>query len=195
MSNKSKVKYNVSRLTITPIVNDVYETTPIHIPGTVGITLDPAGDSSEFYADGIPYFTQTKNNGYTGSIEVAMFPDDVLARLMGWLVDANNNIVETTNATPLSFAMSFQIDGDVEPRALQFLEVSLARPSVNANTTEASISPETDTMSLTAVPHWFDSIGCYAVKTQANGGDADFDKYFEGVVEPKAGATTPEVTE
>ena len=53
------------------------------IPGAVAFT-SPEGDSNTFYADDSPYFIVTSNNGYTGDLEMANFPDEVLAEALGW---------------------------------------------------------------------------------------------------------------
>ena len=39
-------------------------TTPVRYPGAVSLTLDPRGETSEFYADDRVYYATTSNNGY-----------------------------------------------------------------------------------------------------------------------------------
>ena len=56
---------------------------PIKIPGAVNFTPSPEGDTNTFYADDEPYFVVSSNNGYTGDLEMANFPDEVLAEALG----------------------------------------------------------------------------------------------------------------
>ena len=59
----NKVKFGLSEVHIAPItaVGDSSYTygTIFSIPGAVSLTLDRAGDETEFYADNIKYFTQS----------------------------------------------------------------------------------------------------------------------------------------
>ena len=80
MAQKSnKIKYNlknvhVAKMTINEDGTFSYGV-PKHIPGAVSLTLDAEGDNTPFYADGIVYFRTISNNGYTGSLEMALIPD------------------------------------------------------------------------------------------------------------------------
>ena len=47
--------------------------TPVPIPGAVNLSLDAAGDTSTFYADNMAYFVTAANDGYSGTLEMAVF--------------------------------------------------------------------------------------------------------------------------
>lgn len=182
MSTTNSVKYGVSNLHIAFETEEGYET-PISIPGTVNISLDVEGDEIVFYADNTKYFTRNTNNGYKGTIENAMIPDDVQAVALGWYADENGNYIEDSDGKQKHFAMGFQVDGDKYNRGVWFYDCVLARPSVNASTTDNGGEPQTDTLDLTIVPKRFEDLGKKVVKTVCPNLDEDSD-FFEEVVEP-----------
>src|SRR5699024_10136634 len=71
---------------------------PIPIPGSVNLTMDAQGDTSTFYADNMAYFVTAANDGYSGTFEVALIPDqfrqDVLHETMD---EAAQVLVENIN--------------------------------------------------------------------------------------------------
>lgn len=187
----AKVKFNLRQVHVAPMLTDTTWDTPVAVPGAVGLTLDAAGDESTFYADGKPYFVYTKNNGYTGTLEVAMFPDDLLAKLLGWFIDSKGKLVEDANGKPVKFALSYEVETDEKERRSVLYECQISRPSDNAKTTEGGVEPQTDTVNITAIPHDFDTVT--AVKAVCHGGNDEFDTFFESVVAPAAKAAQASV--
>lgn len=122
------------------------------LPGAVSINLDPAGELSKFYADGIVYFTQSANNGYTGTLEIARLLDEVRKAIWGAGEDENHVLCETINDTQAHFALMFQIDGDVDNEYYLFYDVSAERPSIASQTTEETIEPRTQSLEMNCIP-------------------------------------------
>ena len=61
--------------------------TPVALPGAVNLTLSQEGEQNTFYADDVAYFTSNSNNGYSGTLEVALIPDSfrsVMFRFRVW---------------------------------------------------------------------------------------------------------------
>ena len=76
MSNKIKFGLkNVHYAVVTESGGVVSYGTPKHIPGAVNLTLSAAGESVQFYADDIVYYEENTNNGYEGSLEMALIPE------------------------------------------------------------------------------------------------------------------------
>lgn len=123
--------------------------TPKAVKGAVGFTTSPEGDTSDFYADNTKYYSHTSNNGYTGSLEVANIPDDILAEMLGMTVDSNGGLAESTKDQPKEFALMGQIQGDKKNRRFVYYRTKAARPGQESNTTEASVTPSTDSVELT----------------------------------------------
>ena len=122
------------------------------ITGAVNLSLDPQGDTTDFYADNIAYFSQAANTGYQGDLEMALIPDWFRQKALGEVVDKNGVQVEKSDAVQKEFVMFFEINGDAAKTRYVFYRNSIARPSVKGQTTENSITPATDSMTITAMP-------------------------------------------
>lgn len=126
---------------------------PIPIPGSVSLTMDAQGDTSTFYADNMAYFVTAANDGYSGTFEVALIPDqfrqDVLHETMD---EAAQVLVENINNQTSPFALLFEFDGDKKAIRHVLYNCTCTRPSVSGGTTNNTKEPSTETMNLTASP-------------------------------------------
>lgn len=125
---------------------------PQHIPGAVSLSPEPQGEESTFYADNGPYFVYTNNNGYTAELAMALIPDEILAEMLGWEIDSNGMLVESTDGIPKEFALMGQIQGDKKNRRFVFYRCKASRPSKEMTTRGESVEPSQDTLSLTILP-------------------------------------------
>lgn len=157
MAQGNKVKFNLRNVHYATFTtgedgSPVYGT-PVAIPGGVSISLSPEGDTTPFYADGIPYYVTVANNGYSGELEVALIPDSFRTDVLGETLDqADKVIVEQANIEAKTFALLFQFDGDVNGICHVFYNCTAARPNVEGSTTTESKEPSTETMTITASP-------------------------------------------
>lgn len=126
-----------------------YET-PFALPGAVNLTLDPEGDSADFYADNTKYFSDAANNGYSGSLEVALASEKFRTDILGETKDANGVLVENADDTLSDFALGFRIEGDETGRKYWYYQVSPSRISTASQTIETSKTPVTDTINIVA---------------------------------------------
>lgn len=158
---KNKVKFGLCNVHIAPIKevsnNNVTYDTPFALPGAVNLTLDPEGDPAEFYGDNTKYFNKNSNQGYSGSLEIALITDVFRTKIMGETADSNGAIVESSDDEFTDFALGFQIDGDETNRKYWFYNVSAKRPSTASSTNEKSKVPKTDTLNITATPRITDN--------------------------------------
>lgn len=152
----NKVKFGLKNVHVWPITKEDSDKVEygevINIPGAVELTLDASGDSKEFYADDTIYYSQYANNGYEGSLTIALIPEDFEVKIMDNIKDKNGAIVENKNAKPKNYAMAFEFDGDKNKTRHILYNVNSSRPSVEGKTTEDSNEPTTDTISLKAIP-------------------------------------------
>ena len=90
----NKVKFGLSNVVMAKmIVGDggaITYDTPIAIPGAVNLSLEPQGDTNDFYADNVIYFSSSTNQGYEGDLEIAMIPDTIRTTIMGEHKDTND---------------------------------------------------------------------------------------------------------
>ena len=182
---KNKVKFGLSNCVIAPItdISSSYTYgTPILVPGAVNLSLSPSGDTNDFYADNLIYFSSTANNGYEGDLEIALIPDEIRTAILGETTDSNGALVESANDTIKGFAFGFQIEGDKQNRRFWYYNCSLTRPANNGATTESSITPQTDTLTIKAMPRLTDKkVRVYMEKTDDN--TSAYNSFFSSVYE------------
>jgi len=127
--------------------------TPVGIPGAVSLSLSPQGDTKPFYADGINYYQSTANNGYSGDLEMALFPAGFLKDVFQFS-EGSTSMVLTEDATkePKPFALLFEEDGDATGTKYVMYKVNATRPDRSLETTSDSKEPKTQKISITCVP-------------------------------------------
>ena len=184
--SKNKVKFGLSNCVIAPITavsNSGYTYgTPIAIPGAVNLSLSPAGDTNDFYADNLIYFSSTANQGYEGDLEIALIPDEIRTSILGETIDSNGVLIESAEDKNKNFAFGFQIEGDAIARKFWYYNCSLTRPANNGATNEASITPQTDTLNMKAMPRLTDKkVRAYIEKNDNN--EAAYNSFFTDVYE------------
>lgn len=156
--------------------------TPVPIPGAVNLQMDAQGDSSPFYADNIVYWQGTANNGYSGTLEIAKIPDSFRTDVLGEQADDNDVAFEVSNAQTVEFALLFQFEGDANAVRHCFYRCTASRSAVSGATIEASITPQTETLNITAMARINDNI----VKSRCDAATAatQYAAWFTQVYEP-----------
>ena len=182
----NKVKFGLSNVHIAPISaisnSGVTYGTPFALPGAVNLTLDPEGESADFFGDNTKYFSEFANQGYSGSLEIALINDDFRTQILGETVDSNGAMTESINDTIKNFALGFQINGDKTNRKYWFYNVSAQRPSTASQTIETSKTPNTDTLNITASARIHDGkVKTYLEKTDDN--TTAYNNFFTEVYE------------
>lgn len=158
----NKVKYGLKKCYYAVATDDGHGVltyaTPVALPGAVSLSLDAQTETSPFYADDIIYFQAHANNGYTGSLELAYIPDSFRTAVLGETADTNSVLVEKSGAAIVEFALLFEFDGDDEKNAHCMYRCTATRPAVAGNTRDNTITPQTETLNLTAMPRLNDQV-------------------------------------
>lgn len=182
----NKVQYglkNVHYATVTVGTNTVTYGTPVAWPGAVSLSLSAEGDTNDFYADNIKYFTAIANNGYSGDFESALIPESFRTDIMGETVGtgAKSGIYyEHADVQPKAFALLFQFEGDQNATKYALYNCKMARPDIESSTTEDGIEVQTVSGEITASPRAFDNV----VKAQcANTASTAYSAWFTTVQE------------
>lgn len=156
MASENKVIFNIQNVHYAPLT--VVESipswgTPVHVPGAVALALDSESSVEPFYADGIAYYRTVANNGYSGNLEMARFPDKMLMDIWKFSMNETDKVLlENAYKNPQEFALLFQIDGDADNEYYCLYNVSGTKPAVGANTSTDSKTPQTRTSNISAAP-------------------------------------------
>lgn len=186
----SKVNYGIQDVYVAKITESggtITYGTPFAVKGAVSLSVDPeGGDATPFYADNIVYFmAPAVNNGYSGDLVLAITPDEFLTQILGQDKDADGVVYETSDDTVARFALMFQAQGDDKNRRFCFYDCTASRPSREANTKEDTITPDTETVSITMNPRTTDRmVKAYIDETAEN--KAVYDAWFTAVHEKTA---------
>lgn len=190
-----KVKFNIKNahyalLTRNAETGAISYGTPVAVPGSVSLSLDIDGDQEIFWADGIKYYIDNTNRGYTGDWELAYITEAMRKDILQELQDSTGAMFEVQeNGEPVEFAFGFQIDGNENSTRFWFYDCTAARPNMEASTTEGSNTPQTDTLTLTAMgetvktgdtKHYVRA----RLDSDNTAGAASYEDWFEAVVMP-----------
>lgn len=132
--------------------------TPKHVPGAVSLDLSQEGEVTPFYADGVTYYRSIANNGYSGSLEMAKFPDEMMQDVWGDTLGTTSKVLtESANVQPKPFALLYQIDldemgGTPSDEYYVLYNVTGTRPNIGSATIEDAKEPQTQTSDIAAIP-------------------------------------------
>lgn len=159
----NKIKYGLSKVYVAT-VSSVSSTgaltysSPVAVPGAVNLSLSIQGDTSTFYADNVAYWTSNANNGYQGDLEMALIPDAIRQAILGETLDAKGFYVEKSSDKAVEFALLFQFEGDETATRHCLYRCVASRPEVSGSTQQENIEPQTETLTLTAMPRINDEV-------------------------------------
>lgn len=183
----NKIKYGISQCYYAVATDNgtgkLTYATPVALPGAVSLSMDAQGDTNTFYADNIAYFTSSANNGYQGDLELALIPDSFRVDVLGEIHDETKGMyVEKANVPTVEFALLFQFEGDATATRHCMYRCVASRPATSGNTKEESIEPQTESITITAMPRIDDDI----VKARCSADASAYANWFSAVTEPTA---------
>lgn len=189
----NKIKYGLKNVYYAKLTETIgvggtptYEyATPVRIPGAVSLSLDASSDTSPFYADDIVYFRTDSNNGYSGDLTLALIPEDFRVDILREELDDKGVMSESSNiANTNPFALLFEFAGDEKAIRHVLYNCSASRPAMSGNTKEASIEPQTETLTLNADPR---SDGMVKARTGSETDSTVYNNWFTSVYEVQNG--------
>lgn len=153
----NKVKFGLKNCYYATITDDgqgnITYGTPTALKGAVSMTLSPSGETTEFYADDSLYFSDVNNNGYEGTLELALIPEDFKKDCLGETLDTDGVLVETASTINNPFALLCEFTGDDKARRFVFYRCMASRPDLASQTKGESIEVQTETLNLTIRPN------------------------------------------
>lgn len=158
-----KIKYGLSnvyyaKVTSVSTAGVLSYASPKHIPGAVNLTLSPEGERNVFYADNAEYYVSESNNGYSGTLEMALFTDEFRTDILGETVNSSGVMVEHSNVQPAEFALLAQFEGDANASRIALFRCICGRPDMGHATKGESIEPQTETLNITVLPRMNDYV-------------------------------------
>ena len=151
----NKVKFGFKNCYYAPITESEGTITygsPVALKGAVSMSLSPSGDTTEFYADDGLYFSDVNNNGYTGTLELALVPDDFKIACLGATADTNKVLIENSTSVNTPFALLCEFTGDEQARRFVFYNCLASRSDLGATTKGESLEVQSETLNLTIRP-------------------------------------------
>src|SRR5690606_12691770 len=127
------------------------------------------------------------NDGYEGTLEMALIPDQFRVDVLGDYIDANGVLVENVNGKPKRIALMFEFDGDKKKTRHIFYNVAVGRPNIEGSTKTNTKEPKTEVMNISARP----ALDTGDVKAKMKQGQTGYDSFFNEVYIPQP-ETQPE---
>lgn len=124
------------------------------LPGAVEMKLEPKGEQTDFYADDSNYYTESSNQGYEGTLNIANITEAFRTEVLGEVLDETDKVItEVSNAKIKKIALMFEFDGDVKATRHVMYNVSVARPSIGSSTKSDKTEPSTTELKFVASQH------------------------------------------
>jgi phi13 family phage major tail protein len=156
---------------------------PVPLNGAVEISLDPRGETTDFYADDILYYTTVTNQGYETTLTVANIPQDFREDVLGETLEATDNVLtETSTTKSKKIAFMFEFDGDLKAVRHCLYYCTVTRPSLTSATKTESAEPQTQELALISAPRPID--GVVKRSTTATTPDAVYNAWYTAVYLP-----------
>jgi len=153
MANKVRFGLKKAYYSVVSVADNVPSfAAPVAMPGAVSISIDPEGDSSSFYADDILYDYGSTNNGYKGTLELALVPDSFWEDVLGMSLDSNSVMIEKATDEPVYFALLFEFTGDADAIRHCYYYCKASRPKLEGKTKGDSRDVQTTEFDFAALP-------------------------------------------
>lgn len=191
MGNKVKFGLKNTHYAVVTEVNGIVSYgTPKPVPGAVNLVQNPVGETTPFYADDVEYYTAIANNGYDGTLEMALVPDEFRVDVFGDEIDSNGALIENANAEPKKIALLYEFDGDANKTRHVNYNVSVTRPNMDGSTKNNTKEPKTETMNIAVRP----ALDTSDVKAKLKQGQTGYDTFFSAVYLKNAPTNTVAVS-
>ena len=153
MADKNKVEFGISQLHVGTYTDEGGVVTlgaPYAQKGAVSLSIEPEGDSNNFYADNVIYYSGFSDNGFSGSIETARFDEEFKKQFMGYQELADGGLAMIKGAIRPNVYIIGQAEGDAEASRFIIYNVALGGIQREYNTIEEDKEPTTETIDITA---------------------------------------------
>lgn len=120
----------------------------IAMPGAVSLNMDPDTAEAIFYADNTKYHVTNRNNGYTGDLVMAKFPDAFKTTVLNYLTLADGGVAESKYIETKPMYLAFEIEGNVKQTRYIVYNIKPGMITENHQTTEDNVEVATESLAL-----------------------------------------------
>lgn len=174
------VHYSV--ITEDPTTGETVYGTPVALKGAVEISLDPRGETSDFYADDVLYYTTVSNAGYEATLTIANISNDFRTDVLGETLEGTDNVLtENTNQRANKIAFLFEFDGDQKAVRHCLYNCTVTRPSLTSATKTETAEPQPQELSMISAPR---EDGIVKRSTTVDTPATVYDAWYSAVYEP-----------
>ena len=175
----AKVKFGLSNLKVFPRENNgtVTYKEGIAIPGAVSLTLEKEVSEAIFYADNTVYYSNKLSNGFTGEMEVADLPKEVMLALLDYAEATEGGILQT-NKAGVPCALGFSVDTDEAARKFMLYNVTLSETSEEFATKEDEVEPTTSKLEFRCIGEVAKDGTTTVFKHVCNKGDKNYETFL-----------------
>lgn len=183
-----KVLFNIKKLQLSKIISTdsagipTYDE-PLKCPGTVSLTMDTEESSDPFYADGEAYYTPNGAETSTGTLENALFTNDILKAIYSYVEDTNGNMV-STDGQVAEFGIQFACDSDDGEVYFTYYRVTSTKPGLNLTTNSPNATVNPQSVNITASTVTLDD-GRRISKSFADKNSGNYANYFDAITLPQ----------
>ena len=150
---------NVHYSVVTYVGDTPTYATPVPIPGAVEMSLDPKGETTDFYADNRLYYTSSSNQGYEGTLTIAEIPEAFRTDVLKEALDETSKVMtESSNTKPATIALLFQFDGDENNVKHVLYHVTVSRSGIGSATKTEATEVQTKELAMVAAPRPGDGV-------------------------------------
>ena len=178
MGNKIKYGLKNAHYAVLNETTGVYGT-PVRLPGAISMSMQPTGDTKSVIADDIEYYTAIGNNGYDGTLELSIVPDDFRVNCLGYKWDGDGVLFEDPDAQPTPFALLFEFNGDIKATKHVMYKCKATRPNIESAAT-TNKETKSETLTLMARPNADNIVKANSI---AATGSAVTDAWYDAVFE------------
>lgn len=125
--------------------------TPSAMPGAISLTLDPESKDYSLYADDDIYYQNQTNNGLSGALSMALFPDAFKTAFLGYVELASGGLAMKKGITKPKGYIIFEGDGDANKRRTILYNVSFSDITRAHNTKEDTEAAETESVDIRVI--------------------------------------------
>lgn len=191
MTNANKVEFGMSQVHVGTFVEEggiVVLGEPMHIPGAVGLTLEADSELYQFFADDTVYYSDYSDNGETGELTMALFPDEFKTTFLSFVKLDDGGIAKVKGGQSESMYLAFQGKGDKNNRRHILYNVSPGSITREYRTIEGTKEVLTEVLPTTITGDNTTGI----LKVSYSEGDEGYEALFETPTAPRLPTATPE---